>query len=308
MIVWIFILLTPLWGMGFSWMRWSERRSIFWVQVVLNLWIVGVLVKNEPSLVQMFLLTTTLLWSLKNVGMFESGLIRSLTCEKRFLYYYFWIGMNPSVFHSFGILKPWNKNRFLEGIGAIIAGCSLLIGYSFLKKFHGHVLVWSYLLLLPGLSLIFHFGLLKIGLGIWEILGVSYSHFFKNPFGFRSLRDFWSNRWNFPYVEMLSLILVRPLHGKICEKKSHFLAFLFSGLLHEIAITVPIRSGYGGPTLYFMVQALLVRLEGKYNWNKSMGILYKPTMILMLIFFIPFLFPPRFVSEVLGKLIEHLLS
>jgi alginate O-acetyltransferase complex protein AlgI len=38
-------------------------------------------------------------------------------------------------------------------------------------------------------------------------------------------------------------------------------SFLASGLLHELAISVPVRAGYGLPTAYFVLQGALVVLE-----------------------------------------------
>lgn len=43
-------------------------------------------------------------------------------------------------------------------------------------------------------------------------------------------------------------------------RRAFFAAFLFSGVLHEVAITFPVGIGYGLPTLYFAIQGLTVEV------------------------------------------------
>jgi len=46
-------------------------------------------------------------------------------------------------------------------------------------------------------------------------------------------------------------------------------AFLFSGILHELAISVPVGAGYGGPFAYFALHGALVLVErglGRAGW------------------------------------------
>ncbi|HTE28739.1 MAG TPA: hypothetical protein VK666_00085 [Chryseolinea sp.] len=45
--------------------------------------------------------------------------------------------------------------------------------------------------------------------------------------------------------------------------KAVIVSFFLSGLLHEIAISVPVRDGYGLPMGYFGIQAFAMHLESK---------------------------------------------
>lgn len=80
------------------------------------------------------------------------------------------------------------------------------------------------------------------------------------------------------------------------------LVFLVSGLLHEIAITLPVREGYGGPTLYFLMHGLAVRLEraGWPLWWKRLW------TMLRIVGPLPLLFPDAFVQDVILRCLRVL--
>jgi alginate O-acetyltransferase complex protein AlgI len=78
--------------------------------------------------------------------------------------------------------------------------------------------------------------------------------------------------------------------------------FLFSGIVHELGISVPTRAGYGLPTLYFVLQAAavlcenakpkragLARLIPRGRWA-TLAIVFVP---------IPMLFHPWFLERVI---------
>jgi len=77
----------------------------------------------------------------------------------------------------------------------------------------------------------------------------------------RSLNEFWGRRWNLAFSEMTALAVYRPLASRLGKGPATFVAFLFSGLLHELAISLPARAGYGLPTLYFAWHGGLVLIE-----------------------------------------------
>ena len=60
---------------------------------------------------------------------------------------------------------------------------------------------------------------------------------------------------------MISLATVRPLRPLVGTRLASFGGFLFSGILHELAISVPVKAGYGLPLLYFSIQAIAVEIE-----------------------------------------------
>jgi alginate O-acetyltransferase complex protein AlgI len=140
-------------------------------------------------------------------------------------------------------------------------------------------------LLLVGLSLMLHFGLLNLLAGFWRACGVPAERLFRNPFHAHSLADFWSRRWNIAFTEMTAVAIQRPIKVVAGRQAAIFASFIASGLLHEMAISVPARGGYGLPTLYFALHGLLV-----VRGTKSRTIMFVALIApILLVFHLPFL-------------------
>src|SRR5207248_6050770 len=99
--------------------------------------------------------------------------------------------------------------------------------------------------LLAGLSLLLHFVIFNILAGLWRRAGVACNPLFRAPLRSTSLGEFWGRRWNLAFAEMTAIGVYRPLTGHVGRTAALFVAFLFSGLLHELAITVPVQAAYG---------------------------------------------------------------
>jgi hypothetical protein len=139
----------------------------------------------------------------------------------------------------------------------------------------GAALLWLVPLLLPTSTS----ALVRIGVGIagfclvllfgvmdgWAALlrrgGVPVEKLWRNPPAASSLADFWGSRWNRIFSGFARDMIFLPL-GRVAGARLASLAvFLFAGLLHEWAWSAAARGGYGGPTLYFVLQGLLVQAE-----------------------------------------------
>ena len=70
---------------------------------------------------------------------------------------------------------------------------------------------------------------------------------FEAPFLASTLSDFWAHRWNRPFSELVQLTIYRPVASLAGRSSGLFAGFLVSGILHELAISVPARAGYGRP-------------------------------------------------------------
>jgi alginate O-acetyltransferase complex protein AlgI len=115
--------------------------------------------------------------------------------------------------------------------------------------------------LLSGLSLILHFGLFNLLAAMWQRVGVNCRTLFRAPLKSRSVSEFWGRRWNLAFSEMTSIAVFRPLSKWWGCGPAVVAGFLFSGMLHELAISLPVRAGFGLPMAYFALHALIVHLE-----------------------------------------------
>ena len=187
--------------------------------------------------------------------------LRPLTFARWLAFSVAWIGMQPRLFAS--------------PAAGPLTGAAALIRRGLLHTVSGAVLVaaarlaWTgldsrllaSLLLLPGLSLMLHFGVCNIVAGAWRLRGVPCEALFRAPLRSQNLGEFWAKRWNVAFSEMTAIAVYRPLAARLGRGPALLAGFALSGLLHELAISVPVGAGFGLPLLYFLVHGGLVLAE-----------------------------------------------
>lgn len=122
-----------------------------------------------------------------------------------------------------------------------------------------------------------HLGYADVLSCLMRLGGFPVERLFDNPLGSTSLRDFWSRRWNRPFVEMNRLLFMRPLRRLLGRRGAFLGAFLLSGMLHDFAISFPAGGGWGLPSLYFALHGLAMLLErrlGSARWPVWLGRLW----------------------------------
>ena len=83
----------------------------------------------------------------------------------------------------------------------------------------------------------------------------------QNQNRWRKPAPFWSRRWNLAFRDYASPFLLVPLCRWSNSLTATLAGYTFSGLVHELAISLPAGSGYGLPTLYFLLQGLGMVIE-----------------------------------------------
>jgi alginate O-acetyltransferase complex protein AlgI len=122
-----------------------------------------------------------------------------------------------------------------------------------------------------GLILLLHFGSFQILALMWQRLGIKAEPIMSAPLRSTSLTEFWGKRWNLGFRQFAHELIFRPLYRRVGPGTAGFLVFLFSGLVHDLVISLPAGGGYGLPTLYFLLQGGGVALE-RSRFGKRIGL------------------------------------
>jgi D-alanyl-lipoteichoic acid acyltransferase DltB (MBOAT superfamily) len=149
-----------------------------------------------------------------------------------------------------------------------------------------------------GVVMTLHFGTFHLLSCFWRSNGVNARPLMHSPLSSVSLGEFWGRRWNTAFRDLTHRFLFRPLTAKLGARGAVFAGFIFSGLIHDAVISAPAGGGYGGPTLFFVVQAFGMLAErsrtgrrlglgaGRIGWLFTVLLLVGPA---------PLLFHPPFV-------------
>ena len=257
----------------------ARAKSGTWMRALGWLLLLGVVVAGPPLTTEerggtrMLLLCASLFLALKVLVTGAARLdLRAVPTGGRWLAFaLLWPGMRPWAFtRTAGVPRHGAARDVLGGLLGIGAGAVLILAARRLAAGEGAT-VTSAALLLAGLGASLHFGLFRLVAGLWRGLGVGVQSLFDAPWRARSLGEFWSRRWNVAFSEMLQVAVRRPLLPILGARAATFASFLVSGLLHELALSVPAGGGYGLPLAYFALHGALVLLEPAVAWPSGAG-------------------------------------
>jgi hypothetical protein len=283
-------------------------RGLAWAVLLLGTLGAARVAAHEPPGVRMLALVSVALLGMKIIVVVEERALgmAPLSLGSWVGFAAAWLGMKPRL--------------FAERAPRSLAGASPLLRRGLLNLLLGAVLVvlarvaWTHahspwlatLLVLPGLSLMLHFGLCHLLAGAWRLAGVAAEPLFRAPLRAQSLGEFWARRWNLGFSEMTTLAVYRPLGARLGRTPALAVSFALSGLLHELSISVPVRAGFGLPLLYFMLHGALVLVERTLakRGHPLVGWVGRVWTIAWLVLPLPLLFHRPFLAGVVWPLIE----
>jgi hypothetical protein len=251
-----------------------------------------------PSWLLMWLLAGMVFAGLKLLSWLHLQDPFALTGSRLAGYFFLWPGMRPQPFMPgpprFASLR---QNLAARGMANLLVGL-LLLGLALLVKAPWWLPAW---LAMAGFSFVVHFGVFDLLAAAWRRAGVPVEKLFVCPVAARSLADFWGNRWNRAFSAFARDLLFVPAARHVGAAGATLIVFGFSGVIHELVISLPAGGGYGGPLLYFLIQGLLLLAENspvlraRLRHRSQYARLWTAAAVLGPM---PFLFHPPFLHRV----------
>lgn len=195
-------------------------------------------------------------------------------------YLVLWPGMDPRPFEA--ERRPASSHLAPAAVLKMALGAGLLL-------IEAPLLVKAWLFIFASLLLV-HLGLFDLLTEAWRRAGFQVERICPDPWRSKSLSEFWGARWNMAFHAFARDWIYRPLARRAGKPAAAAAVFLFSGLMHELVISLPANGGWGLPTLYFMIHGGLVLLErcGRLRSGRLTTALYV-LLPLPILFHAPFL-------------------
>jgi alginate O-acetyltransferase complex protein AlgI len=224
-------------------------------------------------------------------------------------YFFLWPGMDAGEFlvDRVHIPRPaaaeWlaATAKLLAGVGWVLAAARYAATEPFLAGWVG----------IAGLLLSLHFGAFHFLSIVWRTAGVSAQPIMKAPPVAASLADFWSRRWNLAFRDLSHRFVFRPLSGRFGAAAATAIVFILSGLVHDAVVSIPVRAGFGLPTLYFSMQGLAMLLErsafgGRCGLGRGLAGRFFAWIVVLVP--LPLLFHRPFVTQAIAPLLTAIDS
>jgi len=261
-----------------------------------------------PNWLVMLLISLTMLVVLKSIALLHYVGHTTVKIGARDVagWYLAWPGLNaPGFFQSeSAVLRRPAFSEWSFAIAKCLLGALCLVEFvPLIAAWNRWVAGWVAMF---GLLMLFHFGGFHLLALIWRVNGRSVQPIMNRPLLATSVNDFWSRRWNLAFRDFATQFIMRPLARRWSTSAGLWGCFVFSGLVHELAISVPARAGFGLPFSYFLLQGVGVCIErSALSRRIGLGAGWRGWLFAFLIVGPPaaFLFHPPFLTKVVLPLV-----
>ena len=214
-----------------------------------------------------------------------------------------WPGMDADAFLNSALSTERNRTKLREWLfpaARALAGAILFWGAPrVVAEEHSLLIGWLGMI---GLILMLHFGSFPLLCNAWRWIGVDAHPLMNRPLASVSVSEFWGRRWNTAFRDLTYRFLFRPLTAWVGPRWAIFLGFVFSGLVHDLVISIPSGGGYGWPTLFFVIQGAAMFVErSSFGRNVGLGRGFRGWAFTMAVLILPAfgLFHPPFVRNII---------
>src|ERR1700687_5588866 len=172
------------------------------------------------------------------------GIVPQVSLRRSLAYLFLWPGMDaPTFLDARRSATPATGSELLRAMAAALLGVFLLFGaVRIVPSSLPLVAGWIGLF---GLIFVLHFGTFRLLSIWWRWHGIEAVPVMRAPVAAASLGEFWGARWNTAFHVLARDYVVRPLRHRIGVPASMLVAFVGSGLVHDLVISVPGGAGYG---------------------------------------------------------------
>jgi alginate O-acetyltransferase complex protein AlgI len=270
-----------------------------WLPLVTATTLATVAAASLPDWARMWLIAISLYGGFKWLTWQRTRRRHSPTFLQSLAYLVLYPGMNAVRFLAGTKAERPSSGDWLRALRNVIAGAALVwLVAAWFTSWRPWTTAWIGMV---GIVLVLHFGVFDVMALAWQRAGVDAVPIMQRPATASSLADFWGKRWNTAFRDLAYQVVYQPLARRFGTRGAMAAVFVFSGLLHDLVISVPARAGYGLPTFYFILQAIGVEIERSAagrRWRLRGGVRGWAYAAMFVLAPVKLLFHPAFLRHV----------
>jgi alginate O-acetyltransferase complex protein AlgI len=249
-------------GVGF-WLQRTRSRLGAWLFVVATVGVSHVVLLTEPAGFRMLALLVVACCAMKVVVGVEAHRADGapLPFGRWLAFAAIWFGMQPREFAVPRLRRAALRLALTSAIWVAAGALVIAAARALAARLGAEQLRAPAYLFLVGCSMVLHFGVIGLCAAGLRAFGFDVHPQFRAPWRSRCLQEFWARRWNVGFSVMTTIAIYRPTVRRLGRTGSLVLGFAASGLLHELACSLPVLAGFGLPMAYFALHGVAIAAE-----------------------------------------------